>query len=109
MLYMGFSPDQMTPVVHSTGIAPTVTLTPNPIQNTLSNMQRHSTNNARAPSNHQAPREKEHFDPLPYSYKEIYNHLLASRLVAPVFLDLTFPPYPSWYNVNASYEYHAGA
>ena len=54
ILYPSFSPYQMTPVVHSAGITPTVTLTPNPVQNTPPSMQSRSTTNARALSNHQA-------------------------------------------------------
>ena len=45
-------------------------------------------------------------EPIPVSYTELLSRLIQSQLVARVPFIPIEPPYPRWYDANASYEYH---
>ena len=45
-------------------------------------------------------------EPIPISYTELLPWLIQSQLVARVLLTLMEPPYPRWYDANASCDYH---
>ena len=52
--------------------------------------------------------EKLQFTPIPMSYKELYQSLFDTHIVAPSYLKPPQPPYPKWYDANAQCDYHAG-
>ena len=89
---------------------PSFTIPSNPPQGHPSQVHQNTnrtTNNA--PGNRGANQQRQHFDPIPMPYKELYQILLQNHLVAPIYVPEKKPPYPSWYNPNAHCEYHAGA
>ena len=45
-------------------------------------------------------------EPIPVSYTELLSRLIQSQLVAHVPLIPIEPPYPRWYDANASCDYH---
>ena len=45
-------------------------------------------------------------EPIPVSYTELLPRLIQSQLVARVPLTPMEPPYPRWYDANASCDYH---
>ena len=47
-------------------------------------------------------------EPIHVSYIELLPRLIQSQLVARVPLTPLEPPYPRWYDANASYDYHYG-
>uniref|UniRef100_A0A151UE96 Retrotransposon gag domain-containing protein n=1 Tax=Cajanus cajan TaxID=3821 RepID=A0A151UE96_CAJCA len=49
------------------------------------------------------------FDPIPMSYTVLFPLLLQNSLVVPCSMKPIEPPYPRGYDVNAKYDYHAGA
>ncbi|KAE8665157.1 GNS1/SUR4 membrane protein family [Hibiscus syriacus] len=53
-------------------------------------------------------KEREHFDPIPMTYKELYRQLLDTYVVSPYLVEPMNLPYPKWYNENAHCEYHGG-
>ena len=63
------------------------------------------------PSNNQSnnPRPtRPPMEPISVSYTELLPWLIQSQLVARVPLTPIEPPYPRWYDANASYDYHYG-
>ncbi|XP_016755240.1 uncharacterized protein [Gossypium hirsutum] len=52
--------------------------------------------------------EKRQFMPIPMTYKELYQSLFDTHVVAPFYLKPLQPPFPKWYDANAQCEYHAG-
>ena len=42
------------------------------------------------------------------TYTELYPKLIQGGMLVPVSIPPIRPPYPRWYNDNASYEYHSG-
>ncbi|XP_052477114.1 uncharacterized protein LOC128032539 [Gossypium raimondii] len=52
--------------------------------------------------------ERPQFTPIPMSYKELYQNLFNTHVVAPFYLTPLQPPYPKWYDANAQCDYHAG-
>ncbi|KAH1247115.1 hypothetical protein GmHk_06G017076 [Glycine max] len=87
------SHNRKTPAQHTT---PAI---PRPTNNITPGV---SYNNARRP-----PRDE--FSPVPMAYSELWPSLLENHLV--VFIPGKFfqPPYPKWYNSNATCAYHSGA
>ncbi|XP_039043314.1 uncharacterized protein LOC120182393 [Hibiscus syriacus] len=53
-------------------------------------------------------RERVQFDPIPMTYKELFQILYDKHVVSPYHTSPIEPPYPKWYDVNAQCEYHAG-
>ena len=47
-------------------------------------------------------------EPIPVSYTELLPQLIQSQLLAYVPLTPLEPPYPHWYDINASCDYHYG-
>ena len=47
-------------------------------------------------------------EPISISYTELLPRLIESQLVARVPLIPMEPPYPQWYDANASCDYHYG-
>ncbi|XP_016743023.2 uncharacterized protein [Gossypium hirsutum] len=64
------------------------------------------------PKNEQRPTrsnpEKPQFTLIPVSYGELYLKLLEKQLISPHYMAPLKPPYPKWYDPNASCMYHAG-
>ncbi|XP_052481270.1 uncharacterized protein LOC105762258 [Gossypium raimondii] len=64
------------------------------------------------PKNDQRPArpipEKHQFTPIPVLYGELYPKLLEKQLISPHYMAPLKPPYPRWYDPNASCVYHAG-
>ncbi|XP_016681306.1 uncharacterized protein [Gossypium hirsutum] len=64
------------------------------------------------PKNEQRPTrpnpERPQFTPIPISYGELYPKLLEKQLISPHYMAPLKPPYPKWYDPNASCVYHAG-
>ncbi|XP_052478388.1 uncharacterized protein LOC128033927 [Gossypium raimondii] len=64
------------------------------------------------PKNDQRPArpipEKPQFTPIPVPYGELYPKLLEKQLISPHYMAPLKPPYPRWYDPNASCVYHAG-
>ena len=52
--------------------------------------------------------ERAKFDPIPITYTELYPKLIQGGLLVPVSIPPIQPPYPRWYNENASCDYHFG-
>ncbi|KAA3477880.1 hypothetical protein EPI10_011738 [Gossypium australe] len=52
--------------------------------------------------------EKPQFAPIPMTYGELCPKLLEKQLIAPHYIAPLKPPYPKWYDPNASCMYHAG-
>ncbi|KAK5792305.1 hypothetical protein PVK06_033419 [Gossypium arboreum] len=52
--------------------------------------------------------ERQQFTPIPVSYGELYPKLLEKQLISPHYMAPLKPPYPKWYDPNASCAYHAG-
>ncbi|XP_040955901.1 uncharacterized protein [Gossypium hirsutum] len=52
--------------------------------------------------------EKLQFTPISMSYRELYQNLFNTHVVAPHHLKPLQPPYPKWYDANAQCDYHAG-
>jgi hypothetical protein len=50
-----------------------------------------------------------HFDPVPMPYGQILPYLIQKGMVEPKSLPPKVPPYPSYFDVNAKCEYHAGS
>ncbi|KAH1215084.1 hypothetical protein GmHk_13G036315 [Glycine max] len=72
---------------------------PRPANNTTPGA---SYNNARRP-----PRDE--FSPIPMAYSELWPSLLENHLVVAIPRKVFQPPYPKWYNSNATCAYHSGA
>ncbi|KAE8692135.1 hypothetical protein F3Y22_tig00110858pilonHSYRG00062 [Hibiscus syriacus] len=53
-------------------------------------------------------REREQFDPIPMTYKELYQQLFDTHVVSPYPMDPIKPPYPRWFDENVNCEYHGG-
>jgi hypothetical protein len=51
---------------------------------------------------------EEQLPPLPITLKELYAKLLSIGQIAPLLLPHMQPPFPTWYNPELTYEYHAG-
>ena len=47
-------------------------------------------------------------EPISISYTELLSQLIQCQLLAHVPLTLIEPPYPCWYDANASCDYHYG-
>ncbi|XP_016700082.2 uncharacterized protein [Gossypium hirsutum] len=64
------------------------------------------------PKNEQRPArsnpERPQFTPISVSYRELYSKLLENQLISPHYMAPLKPPYPKWYDPNASCMYHAG-
>ncbi|KAH1265557.1 hypothetical protein GmHk_01G001239 [Glycine max] len=73
--------------------------TPRPANNTSPGA---SYNNARRPP-------KDEFSPIPMAYSELWPSLLENHLVVAIPGKVFQPPYPKWYNSNATCAYHSGA
>ncbi|KAL5133975.1 hypothetical protein HKD37_03G007230 [Glycine soja] len=84
---------EKTPAQHA---APAI---PRPANNTIPGA---SYNNARHP-----PRDE--FSPVPMAYSELWPSLLENHLVVAIPGKVFQPPYPKWYNLNATCTYHSGA
>ncbi|XP_038993036.1 uncharacterized protein LOC120116692 [Hibiscus syriacus] len=54
-------------------------------------------------------REMVQFDPIPMSYKELFQILYDKHVVSPYHTSPIQPPYTKWFDINAQCEYHAGA
>ncbi|XP_039022778.1 uncharacterized protein LOC120155276 [Hibiscus syriacus] len=54
-------------------------------------------------------RERVQFDPIPMTYKELFQILYDKHVVSPYHTSPIQPPYPKWFDINAQCEYHAGA
>ncbi|KAK5777453.1 hypothetical protein PVK06_045420 [Gossypium arboreum] len=52
--------------------------------------------------------ERPQFTTIPVSYGELYPKLLEKQLISPHYMTPLKPPYPKWYDPNASCAYHAG-
>ncbi|XP_040934416.1 uncharacterized protein [Gossypium hirsutum] len=52
--------------------------------------------------------ERMQFTPIPVTYRELYQTLYDTHVIAPFHLKPLQPPYPKWYDANARCEYHAG-
>ncbi|KAL5179732.1 hypothetical protein HKD37_01G000987 [Glycine soja] len=61
-----------------------------------------SYNNARHPP-------KDELSPVPMAYSELWPSLLENHLVVAIPGKVFQPPYPKWYNSNATCAYHSGA
>ncbi|KAE8693411.1 hypothetical protein F3Y22_tig00110812pilonHSYRG00041 [Hibiscus syriacus] len=53
-------------------------------------------------------KEREHFDPILMTYKELYQQFLDTHVVSLYPVKPMKPPYPKWYDENAHCEYHGG-
>ena len=53
-------------------------------------------------------REQPQFDPIPITYTELYLKLIQGGMLVPMSIPPIRPPYPRWYNENASCDYHSG-
>ncbi|KAH1228864.1 hypothetical protein GmHk_10G028767 [Glycine max] len=73
--------------------------TPRPANNTTPGM---SYDNPRRPL-------RDQFSPIPMAYSEIWPSLLENHLVVAIPGKVFQPPYPKWYNSNATCAYHSGA
>ena len=96
--------------IYATNYNPSLAIPSNPPQGyppQVHQTTNRTTNNA--PGNRGANQPRQHFDPIPMTYKELYQTLLQNHLVAPIYVPEKKPPYPPWYNPNAHCEYHAGA
>ncbi|KAK2396167.1 hypothetical protein QL285_057834 [Trifolium repens] len=73
--------------------------------------QRHNgylqENQSRPESSHR--KRNVHFDPIPIPNGQILPYLIQKGLVDPKPLPPKVPPYPSYFDVNAKCEYHAGS
>ncbi|XP_039019576.1 uncharacterized protein LOC120151103 [Hibiscus syriacus] len=49
------------------------------------------------------------FDPIPMTYKELFQILYDKHVVSAYHTSPMQPPYPKWFDINAQCEYHAGA
>ena len=49
------------------------------------------------------------FDPIPMSYTKLLPKLIQNQLLVRTPSEPPKPPYPKWYEENASYDYHMGA
>ncbi|XVF47091.1 hypothetical protein PTKIN_Ptkin03bG0081400 [Pterospermum kingtungense] len=78
--------------------------------NVVTNSQATPSNTA--PSNTQAYTPNRNYrphppiTPIPLTYTELCPLLLERHLVAPTFIRPLEPPYPRWYDVNATCTYH---
>ena len=50
--------------------------------------------------------ERPQFDPIPMTYTKLYPKLIQGGMLVPVSIPPIRPPYPRWYNENASCDYH---
>ncbi|KAH1189445.1 hypothetical protein GmHk_20G057209 [Glycine max] len=78
---------------------PMTSATPRPANSTTLGA---SYNNARHPP-------KDEFSPIPMAYSELWPSLLENHLVVAIPWKVIQPPYPKWYNSNATCAYHSGA
>ncbi|KAL5142092.1 hypothetical protein HKD37_09G025331 [Glycine soja] len=94
-------PTQMEgpPATEKTPAQHTAPATPRPANNTTPGA---SYNNAR-----HLPKDK--FSPIPMAYSELWLSLLENDLVVAIPGKVFQPPYPKWYNSNATCAYHSGA
>ena len=53
-------------------------------------------------------REWPQFDPIPMTYTKLYPKLIQGGMLVSMSIPPIRPPYPRWYNENASYDYHSG-
>ena len=64
------------------------------------------------PKNEQRPAKPNseilQFTLIPVSYGELYPKLLEKQLISTHYMAPLRPPYPKWYDPNASCAYHAG-
>ena len=51
--------------------------------------------------------ERAKFDLIPMIYTELYPELIQDGLLVPISIPPIQPPYPIWYNENASHDYHS--
>ena len=56
-----------------------------------------------------AQHPKDNFPPIPMAYSELWPSLLENHLVVAIPGKVFQPPYPKWYNSNATCAYHSGA
>ncbi|KAL5172917.1 hypothetical protein HKD37_16G045577 [Glycine soja] len=68
-------------------------------------------NNATPSTSYNNPRRppRDQFSPIPMVYSEIWSSLLENHLVVAIPGKVFQPPYPKWYNSNATCTYHSGA
>ena len=53
-------------------------------------------------------REWPQFNPIPMTYTKLYSKLIQGGMLVPMSIPPIRPPYPRWYNKNASCDYHSG-
>ncbi|KAL5166032.1 hypothetical protein HKD37_18G051071 [Glycine soja] len=87
------------PAIEKTPAQHTAPATPRPANNTTPGA---SYNNAWRPP-------KDEFSPIPMAYSELWPSLLENHLVVAIPGKVFQPPYPKWYNSNATCVYHSGA
>jgi len=100
--------------VYTTTYNPSFATPPNPPRNNPPPVNQNANNPANNPPNNAqnnqgANQRRQQFDPIPMTYKELYQALFQGHLVAPIYVPEKKPPYPPWYNSNAHCDYHAGA
>jgi len=82
-----------------------------PVSNATYSILRPSTwsqgNTQRGP---RPPQEKRQFTHIPMTYTELYSKLLQSKMIKPIPNSKPpQPPYPAWFDENATCAYHSGA